>query len=115
MTDTRQTNDLLDAISKVLLRCVFLGFGLLIIWAAVYFAAGDLLFRLNSSTKEELGEIEAPRRLSGEREKLFCSPVAGTPTSLTCQSPAKTPSSMLSLFQAQVESIWRYHGRNVCW
>jgi hypothetical protein len=47
MTDPRQTNDLLDAIAGVLLRCVCLGFGLLIIWAAVYFAAGDLLFRLN--------------------------------------------------------------------
>jgi Family of unknown function (DUF6868) len=47
MVDPNQTNDLLDAVAKVLLRCVFLGFGLLIIWAAVFFAAGDLLFRLN--------------------------------------------------------------------
>jgi hypothetical protein len=47
VTGSQDTNDLLNAVAHVLLRCVVLGFGLLILWAVVYLVAGDLLFRLN--------------------------------------------------------------------
>ncbi len=38
MSELKQTNDLLDAIAKVLLRCFVLGYALLLIWAGVFFA-----------------------------------------------------------------------------
>jgi len=47
MSDFQRTDDLLDALAMVLLRCLLLGVLLLLIWAGVFLAAGDLLFRLN--------------------------------------------------------------------
>jgi len=46
MTPT-QTNDLLDAVAKVLMWCFVLGFLLLLIWTAAYVLADDLIYRLH--------------------------------------------------------------------
>lgn len=44
MTST-ETNDLLDAVAKVLLRCFLLGVLLLLIWFAAYTLASDVIYR----------------------------------------------------------------------
>ena len=49
MPSFKETNDLLDAIAKVLLRCFVLGYLFLLLWFGVYLLAGDILYRLNGS------------------------------------------------------------------
>ena len=49
MPHPNETNDLLDAIAKILLRCFVLGYAFLLLWFVVYLIAGDALYRLNSS------------------------------------------------------------------
>jgi hypothetical protein len=46
MPDFQRIDDLLDALAMVLLRCFLLGMVLLLVWAGVFLAAGDLLYRL---------------------------------------------------------------------
>jgi len=48
MTDPVQTDDLLDAVAKVLLRCFLLGVLLLLVWVGGFLLAGDLIYRVNS-------------------------------------------------------------------
>ncbi len=49
MPASKETNDLLEAIAKILLRCFVLGYCFLILWFAAYLLAGDLIYRLNGS------------------------------------------------------------------
>jgi hypothetical protein len=42
---SRQSAELLDAISKVLLRCTIFGFLLVLVWFAAYLLAGEMIRR----------------------------------------------------------------------
>jgi hypothetical protein len=42
--NTKSVIDLLDAFSKVLVRCFFLGYALILLWVGVYLAAGNVLY-----------------------------------------------------------------------
>ena len=44
MMNTKTEIDLLDALSKVLLRCFVLGYALILLWVGVYFAAGAVIY-----------------------------------------------------------------------
>jgi hypothetical protein len=44
MTESNYVNELFDALAKVLLRCFVLGYSLLLLWAAVYLVAGDVIY-----------------------------------------------------------------------
>jgi hypothetical protein len=46
MPEPKDTNELLDAVAKVLLRCIVFGFLLLLLWAAVHLLARSLMYRL---------------------------------------------------------------------
>jgi len=45
MSSPQDTNDLLDAVAKVLLRCFVFGFLFLVLWFAIYILADGLLYR----------------------------------------------------------------------
>jgi Family of unknown function (DUF6868) len=47
MSQSKEADALLDAIAKVLLRCVVFGILLLLLWMGVYLLAGDLVYRIN--------------------------------------------------------------------
>jgi len=47
MPELKETNDLLEAVAKVLLRCFFLGCLLLLLWFGAYVLAGDLIYKIN--------------------------------------------------------------------
>jgi hypothetical protein len=47
MSDPQQTNDLLDAVARVLLRCFILSYLFLLLWVGCYLLAGDLFYRIN--------------------------------------------------------------------
>jgi len=47
MPDSRQTDDALDALAMIILRCLILGVLLLFIWLGCFLLAGDLLYRVN--------------------------------------------------------------------
>jgi len=47
MSDFHRTDDLLDALAMVLLRCFLLGVLLLLVWAGVFLIAGDFVYRMN--------------------------------------------------------------------
>jgi hypothetical protein len=49
MPHSNETNDLLDAIAKILLRCFVLGYLFLLLWFCIYMFAGDMMYRLNRS------------------------------------------------------------------
>jgi uncharacterized protein DUF6868 len=49
MPELTQTDDLLDAIAKVLLRCWILGSILLLFWFGVVMLAGDLFYGVHGS------------------------------------------------------------------
>ena len=49
MTRSDETNDLLQAVAGILLRCFVLGYLFLLLWFGAYVLAGDLLYRLNGS------------------------------------------------------------------
>jgi len=49
MAWSKDTDDLLDAVAKVLLRCFVLGYAFLLLWFAVYVIGGDALYRLNTN------------------------------------------------------------------
>jgi hypothetical protein len=49
MLPSKDVNDLLGAAAKILLRCFVLGYLFLLLWFVAYMAAGDLIYRLNSS------------------------------------------------------------------
>ena len=55
-------NELLDALAKVLLRCFVLGYALLLLWAGVYLAAGNVLYapanRLFGLTAHEVDLVQ---------------------------------------------------------
>ncbi|OHE79038.1 MAG: hypothetical protein A2107_14790 [Verrucomicrobia bacterium GWF2_62_7] len=61
MTTSNEINDLLDALSKVLLRCALFGFLLLLLWSGLCTLAGDLVYglhgRLFDLTRHELSLI----------------------------------------------------------
>lgn len=40
-----EVNDLLDAVARVLARCVVLGFLFLLLWAGAYLLGGDAIYR----------------------------------------------------------------------
>jgi hypothetical protein len=42
-----ETDDLLDAVAKVLLRAAVLGILLLLLWAGIFMMPGDLVYRLH--------------------------------------------------------------------
>jgi hypothetical protein len=44
MSNSTNVNDLLDAVSKILLRCWLLGFLLLLFWLGAVTLAGDLVY-----------------------------------------------------------------------
>jgi hypothetical protein len=58
MIDRDNIAALLDATSKVLLRCFVLGYLLLFVWVGVYLLGGETIFRLNKGifdvTKHEM-------------------------------------------------------------
>lgn len=62
MTESRNGNELFDTLAGVLLRCFVLGYALLLLWAAVYLAAGDVLYvpaaRLFGLTPHEVDLIQ---------------------------------------------------------
>lgn len=47
-----EINDLLDAVAKVLGKCVILGFVLLLIWAGAFFLARNVFYGLHGSMFE---------------------------------------------------------------
>jgi hypothetical protein len=49
MPEPTQTDDLLDAIAKILLRCWIFGFILLLFWWGVVMLAGDLFYGVHDS------------------------------------------------------------------
>lgn len=49
MPHLNETNDLLDAVAKVLLRCFVFGFLFLLLWFVVFLFAGEALYRLNGN------------------------------------------------------------------
>jgi hypothetical protein len=61
MTTSTEVNDLLDTLAKILLRCVVLGFLLLLLWFGAYLLAGDIAYGLQSRlfdlTRHELSLI----------------------------------------------------------
>ncbi|MBI5686406.1 MAG: hypothetical protein HZC54_15140 [Verrucomicrobia bacterium] len=58
MTTSTETNDLLDALAKVLLRCALLGILLLLLWSGICAFAGDLVYGIHGKlfdlTRHEL-------------------------------------------------------------
>jgi hypothetical protein len=62
MMESRAVDDLLDALAKVLVRCFLLGYALLLLWAAVYLAAGSVLYapanRLFGLTAHEVDLVQ---------------------------------------------------------
>lgn len=46
MSDPKELNDLLDVISKILLRCFVLGYLLLLIWISLVLLAPNLLYEI---------------------------------------------------------------------
>jgi hypothetical protein len=62
MMESKTVNELLDALARVLLRCFVLGYALLLLWAAVYLAAGNVLYalanRLFCLTAHELDVVQ---------------------------------------------------------
>jgi len=44
MTESNHVDELLDALGRVLLRSFLLGYALLLLWAAIYLAAGTILY-----------------------------------------------------------------------
>jgi hypothetical protein len=62
MTTSTEMNDALDMISKILLRCVVLGFLLLLLWFGACLLPGDLFYelqiRLFDLTRHELSLIQ---------------------------------------------------------
>ena len=49
MADPTQTDDLLDAFAKILLRCWILGFILLLFWFGAITLLGDLVYSVHGS------------------------------------------------------------------
>ena len=47
MLEPEKTQELLETIAKILLRCFVLGYLLLLAWFGVYLLAGDAIYRLN--------------------------------------------------------------------
>src|SRR5437870_4024888 len=47
MSDPQKTDDLLDALAMVFLRCFLFGALLLVIWAGCFLLAGELIYRIN--------------------------------------------------------------------
>lgn len=44
MTESKNVNELLDTLAKILLRCFVLGYILLLIWFGAYVFGGDLIY-----------------------------------------------------------------------
>ena len=62
MTESKHGNELFDTLARILLRCFVLGYALLLLWAAVYRAVGDVLYvpadRLFGLTRHEVDVVQ---------------------------------------------------------
>jgi hypothetical protein len=62
MMESKALNELLDAVARILLRCFVLGYALLLLWAAVYLFADNVLYvpalRLFGLTSHEVDVIQ---------------------------------------------------------
>jgi hypothetical protein len=61
MAESKPINEWFDTLGRVLLRCFVLGYALLLLWVALYLAAGDVMYapaaRLFGLTPHEVDVI----------------------------------------------------------